>query len=50
MARKGRTYLLGAGMARTARMARKRALNQQGRSIATLLTFIGLFSADKLWF
>ena len=32
------------------RMARKRALNQQGRSIATLLNLLGLFSAAKLWF
>ena len=32
-------------------MARKRALNQQGRSIATLLTFLllGLFSSAKSW-
>ena len=33
-----------------ARIARKRALNLQGRSIATLLTFLGLFSESKLWF
>ena len=32
-----------------ARIARKRALSQQGRSIASLLTFLGLFPAAKLW-
>ena len=37
-------------MARIARMARKRALNLQGRSIATLQTLLGLFSGPKLLF
>ena len=31
-------------------MARERALNLQGRSIATLIIFLGLFLEAKLWF
>ena len=49
MAMKGMTSLLGARIARTARMARKRALNQQGMSIANLLTFLWLFGNSVVW-
>ena len=49
MAMKGMTSLLGARIARTARMARKRALNQQGISIANLLTFLWLFGNSVVW-